>query len=43
MIVAAIPIPDADYSFVAAVSRQLYPAQRPVFAQRVYEAPAGPA
>jgi len=33
-----ITIPDADYSFMAAVIRQLHPVHRPVFAQRVYEA-----
>jgi hypothetical protein len=33
-----ITIPDADYSFVAAVIRQLHPVHRPVIAQRVYEA-----
>jgi hypothetical protein len=32
-----IAIPDADYGFIAA-AQQLHPVQRPVFAQRVYEA-----
>jgi hypothetical protein len=31
-----IPIGDADYSFIAAASRQLHPMQRPVFAERVH-------
>jgi hypothetical protein len=32
-----IAIPEDDYSFVAAVLRQLHPVHRPVFSARVYD------